>query len=120
MKGLIIRQPWLDLILSGQKTFEMRSKLTRIRGEIGLIQSGSGLVLGTAHLLDCVHLMRYELEKYQDKHCVDLQNPLLDKYRWAWQLSDARRFDKPLPYKHSRGAVIWVNLTFDKCLHQEE
>ncbi len=26
LKGLIIRQPWIDLILSGKKTWEMRSK----------------------------------------------------------------------------------------------
>jgi len=85
MKGLIIRQPWIDLILSGEKVLEMRSKRTNIRGEIGLFQSGSGLILGTCNLTNCI-------------------GPL------PIQARDVQRFEEPIPYKHSRGAVVWVNL----------
>lgn len=38
LHGLIIRQPWLDRILDGQKTWEIRGTNTQIRGPIGLIQ----------------------------------------------------------------------------------
>lgn len=40
-KGLIIKKEWLDLILSGEKHWEMRSNITLIRGDIALIQSKS-------------------------------------------------------------------------------
>jgi hypothetical protein len=44
--GLVIDKPWIDLILDGKKTWEMRSTLTKKRGKIALIRKGSkaGLV----------------------------------------------------------------------------
>lgn len=41
MNGLLIRRPWIDLILDGYKTREIRGMPTRIRGTIGLIASRS-------------------------------------------------------------------------------
>ena len=41
MDALIIRQPWLGLILSGKKTWEIRGSRTNKRGPIALIESGS-------------------------------------------------------------------------------
>jgi hypothetical protein len=41
MRGLIIREPWISLILSGKKTWEMRSKSCPQRGVIALILKGS-------------------------------------------------------------------------------
>jgi len=38
MNGLIIREPWISHILSGAKTWEMRTTPTRYRGPIGLIR----------------------------------------------------------------------------------
>ncbi len=56
MKGLIIKPKWADLILSGDKTIEIRGSRTKIRGEIGIIKSGSKKVFGTVELMDCVEL----------------------------------------------------------------
>jgi hypothetical protein len=110
MKGLIVRQPWLDLILSDQKTWEMRSKPTKNRGKIALIQSGSGLILGTCDLEACFFLNSVdEFEKNIEKHCVASWSNLV-KYRWAWVVGNPKRFESPKPYKHPHGAVIWVNL----------
>ncbi|MBF4307663.1 ASCH domain-containing protein, partial [Vibrio anguillarum] len=39
-KGLIVDQPWIDLILDGQKCWEMRSHTTHFRGDFALIQKG--------------------------------------------------------------------------------
>lgn len=50
MRGLRIRGPWIDLILSGGKTWEIRGSATRVRGLIALIESGSGTVVGVAEL----------------------------------------------------------------------
>ena len=54
MKGLIIDEPWIGFILSGRKTWEMRSRNTQIRGRIGLIRKGSKMVVGVADLVDTV------------------------------------------------------------------
>ena len=37
MKALIVREPWIDLILDGHKTWELRTQPTSIRGRIALI-----------------------------------------------------------------------------------
>ena len=46
MKGLIIDEPWISLIVSGQKTWEMRPRDTQVRGRIGLIRKKSKAVIG--------------------------------------------------------------------------
>jgi hypothetical protein len=51
MKGLIIKEPWISLILSRKKTRELRSRDTRVRGRIALIRKGSGTVIGVAELV---------------------------------------------------------------------
>ena len=56
MKGLIIKAPWIDYILSGKKTWEIRGCNTKIRGEIALIQSGTGKIYGTVELVDSLEL----------------------------------------------------------------
>ncbi len=49
-KGLIIDSPHIERILSGAKTWEMRSSKTAQRGRIALIRKGSGLVVGTVEV----------------------------------------------------------------------
>ncbi|MGL1404420.1 ASCH domain-containing protein [Vibrio parahaemolyticus] len=51
-RALIIRKPWIHLILAGLKTWEMRSTKTKIRGTIALIEQGTGLIVGLANLTD--------------------------------------------------------------------
>ena len=56
MKALIIKQPWIDYILEGKKIWEIRGNRTHIRDKIELIQSGSGLVIGSCEIIDCKEL----------------------------------------------------------------
>jgi len=42
MHALVIRPQWIEKILAGKKTWEIRGSRTAIRGIIGLIPSGSG------------------------------------------------------------------------------
>ena len=49
-RALIIQKPWVDLILDNIKIWEMRSTKTNVRGKIGLIEAGSGLIVGEAIL----------------------------------------------------------------------
>lgn len=48
MQGLVVDQPYVDQILSGLKTWEMRiTRTTKTkRGPIALIKKGSGAVTG--------------------------------------------------------------------------
>lgn len=53
MDGLIIKKKWLDLILSGKKTLEIRGHDTHKLGEtIYLLESGSHRAQSPGHLQD--------------------------------------------------------------------
>ena len=114
MRGLIIRDPWIDLILSGKKTWEIRGSKTKVRGEIALIRSGSGMVYGTCRFVDVIGTLSLRLMRMQfERHRVPLENlkaGLRYKNTYAWVITDARRLKDPIPYKHPQGAVIWVKL----------
>ena len=113
MKGLIIKKVHLDNIISGEKTWEIRSSNTKIRGKIALIESGSGTVVGTAYVSDSFALTDKDLLKNIDKHLVpkkSIKAGLRYKRPHAWVLTKAKRLKKPKPYKHKKGAVIWVEI----------
>jgi hypothetical protein len=114
IRGLIIRDPWIDEILSGRKSWELRGSSTSIRGRIALIRSGSGQVVGFCDLVGVVGpLTLQDLRGWIQKHRVP--NSLLKgrppyKKTFAWVLENARRLRLPVPYTHPSGAVIWVRL----------
>jgi hypothetical protein len=113
MRGLIIRSPWIEKILAGQKTWEIRGSRTKIRERIGLIRGGSGLVVGTCDLTEVVGpLSLKELKANARK--IGLQPSDLNerpyKTTYAWVMRNPKKFKKPKPYRHPSGAVIWVNL----------
>ncbi|WEJ62188.1 ASCH domain-containing protein [Thiomicrorhabdus lithotrophica] len=109
-RALIIKQPWIDLILSGKKTWEMRSRPTHIRGKIGLIEQGTGLIVGEADLFGVVEFQDIDLlASLSHNHCI-YDEETLEKWNTAWMLKNAKRYDKPTPYNHPQGAVVWVKL----------
>jgi hypothetical protein len=57
--------------------------------------------------MDYIHFMK--TRKY---HGMDADEATLvvDKWDVPWQLSNVKKYEKPIPYKHPQGAVIWVNL----------
>jgi len=112
MKGLIIKKEWLDKIFDEGKVWEMRTRNTSIRGQVGLIESGSGLVMGTANIIHSSFVPDYMRGKFIYKHKVE-DLSLLDKWSHAWVLTCSKRLAEPVPYNHPKGAVIWVNLPDD-------
>lgn len=112
-KGLIIDEPWIDLILQGKKTWEMRATSTNQRGWFALIRKGSGTVIGAA-FLDRVS-GPYEDEALLnaiDCHRVPESHFTKKGYNWryAWHLSNIKPLPEPVRYRHKSGAVIWVKL----------
>lgn len=113
-KGLVIKSPYIDRILAGTKTWEMRSSATSVRGPIALIKQGSGQVVGVANLVGVKGpLTKQDKLKAIDKHQISverLETGETDKWDSAWVLENAQPLKTPIYYQHPNGAVIWVNL----------
>lgn len=111
--GLIIAKPWIDLILGGEKTWEMRSKPYKKTGYIALIGKGTRSVLGIAKIDGYSgKLSLAELKQSEKKHRVPASKYESSDYKWfvAMYLSHIVSFAKPIPYEPRAGAVIWVKL----------
>jgi hypothetical protein len=110
MNGLVIRTPWVDKILAGDKIWEIRGTKTKVRGPVALIRGGSGLIVGRCELHDVVGpLTLQQLQDNGDKVGFTASKLPYEK-TYAWVLRNAVKFVPPRPYKHPSGAVIWVKL----------
>lgn len=113
LRGLVIKKEWLDKILAGEKTWEIRGSDCKKRGPVALIESGSGKIKGFAVIRDSFPVNREDLASNPDKHRISGERlDVADGYRrlHAWELSWAKRVN-PIEYRHKRGAVIWVDLS---------
>lgn len=109
MDILIVKKPWIDLILDGEKTWEIRGCDTKKRGRILLAESGTGLIRGSVELHHTCRLLEEDFETYRRKHQIPCQfEELPYKEPHIWWVRKPNRFEKPVPYKHPQGAVIWV------------
>lgn len=118
VKGLIIDEPWIGLILSGHKTWEMRKTACHHRGSIALIRKGSGQVVGTAEIVDSLPSIEdaSEYSRTESQHRIPPSRQptaFSDGWRTPWVLANAQRLAQPIAYTHPNGAVIWVNLDDD-------
>ncbi|MDF2372379.1 MAG: ASCH domain-containing protein [Rhizobiaceae bacterium] len=113
-KGLIIADPWISLILNGQKDWEMRSTATTHRGWFALIWKGTGAVYGVARLRSVgVPLSPSEMVAAYEHHKIPeamVTSGQVAKWTTPWQLSEVIRLPSPVRYRHKDGAVTWVNL----------
>lgn len=117
MHGMIIRESWIGYILDGTKTWEMRASPVRRRGRIALIRKGTGLVVGTAELIDSLPpLDAVSLAATHNRHRIpaNLDVEVLAA-RWVhpWVLRDVRRLARPVTAGQKPGQVIWVPLGCD-------
>lgn len=67
-RALIIRRPYIGQILCGLKLWEMRSSATKIRGRIGLIEAGSGLIVGEAQIVGVREIPKSETAWHETRH----------------------------------------------------
>ena len=98
---LTIKQPYVDLILDGAKTLEIRSWKTKYRGRL-YIQSSqkpvyedkySGYILGYVDLVD----IRPMTKRDKKKACTDFQDN-----QYAWILAGPQKI-KPIAQKGQLG-----------------
>jgi ASCH domain len=114
-RGLVIKQPWVGMIADGKKTWEMRTRRTKVRGWVGLIEKGAGHVIAVAYLRNSPpELRRNEHPLHYRKHRV-MPEPgkksYVGKYLFPWVVTNAIRLPKPVPYEHPSGAVTWVKFS---------
>jgi hypothetical protein len=107
---LIIKEPWINLILDGRKSLEIRGQSTKkaMQRVFLALSGGGGLVLGSA-LLVCCHgpLSRREWAELKNNHCV-AGDKLPYASTYAWELCSPQRFDVPVSYEHKQGCVVWA------------
>ena len=118
MKALVNDEPWITAILKGDKTLEMRKKNCNIRGEVALIRKGSGLVVGTANVVDSRPPIatRADYAAAEPKHQIPparQERALTDGWRTPWVLANAQQLQNAVRYKPPSVAVVWVNLEPD-------
>ena len=110
---LIIQQPWIDLILDGHKTLEIRGmRCKKPEGErIYLALSGAGgWVLGAATFVACHSpLSRAEYASLADGHRV-AGDALPYSATYAWEVRLPERFRLPVSYCHKLGQVVWATM----------
>lgn len=111
MKGLIIKKYWIEKIFYENKIWEIRGSNTKIRGRIFLIESGSGHIVGECEIIDSILLSEEEYRTNTKNHKINT-NEIKYPYKktYAWIIKNAFKYEKPVPYKHPQGAVIWVNI----------
>lgn len=115
MKALVIDEPWSSLILTGEKTGEMRKTGRKIRGTIALIRKGSGQVVGTAKVTDSLPPLPdpaayAAAEPFHRIPPARQRRAFEDGWRTPWVLADAHPLPGPVSDLHPNGAAIWVNL----------
>lgn len=113
MRALLIRRPWVDKILDGEKTWEIRGSRTSVRETIALVASGSGTVIGVCDLVDCIGpLKAEEFRKNAKKAGMRPSEATLGYYRqtFAWVMAKPKKLKTPIEYEHPPGAIIWVRL----------
>src|ERR1700756_5608293 len=70
-RGLIIQEPWVSLLLSGKKTWELRKDRTLLRERVALIRQGTGLMVGVGTIVDSLEpLTRKRMFETIDQHQV--------------------------------------------------
>jgi ASCH domain len=110
LSAIPIRPQWIELILNGTKTWEIRTKNTNKIGLVALIRSGSGTVVATANLSEVIKLTG----KLARQNARRMGMTTADAISWvgcnAWVLKDVVPLKKPIPYVHPSGAVTWVTL----------
>lgn len=113
LSAIPIRYPWIDLILAGVKTWEIRSKFTKKIGPVALIRAGSGTVVAIATLAEVIQLtskLAYENADIMGFKGLTREQAKDFDGEYAWVLKDVVKLKSPVPYKHPSGAVTWVTL----------
>ncbi len=113
-RALVVRAPWAGMLVRGDKTWEIRGAATHVRGPIAIAQGGTGLIVGTAVLSDCLGPLTLDQyrEAWRQRGGGDHpEAPSPYPLAFAWVMTHPSALRMPIPYSHPSGAVIWVKLS---------
>lgn len=106
---LIIQQPWIDLILEGIKSLEVRGSICNKKAgeKIYLALSGAGgYIIGSVSFVKCHGpFSRAEWTARAMQHCVGGDALPYGGNTFAWEFSKPQRFREPVPYVHKQGCA---------------
>ena len=112
--ALILKKDWLDMILCGRKTWEIRSMRTTKRERVALALSGTSLLLGDVEIVDCIKLDAAAFNANMAKHGVSPHRhaEVVGDYKqiFAWEVARPRRYSSPVSYAKKQGPITFVNL----------
>ena len=105
---LLLRPRWLSLILSGEKSLEIRGRNL----PAGPYWLGScGLIHGRAQLRAATRIQTAQAwQDLRQLHCVDGDEPPY-KRTYGFPIKVCERVSPPIPFARERGAVGIVNYT---------
>ena len=99
---LVLRQHWMNLILNGEKTLEIRRKRLK-QGDVWLGYRQE--IVGKAYLGEAIFINSTEAwNARRSQHRVETRG-LPYKKTWALPLAKVFRLPKTVPYLHPRGAI---------------
>lgn len=119
LDGLIVKQPWANVIVEGKKTMEVRGCRTKKQNEdIVIIESGMNRIIGDVRIFGYIELDKETFESNRDKHLINLSydEVLISfgyKKLYGWCLGEAREAAEPvICHNRKKGQVIWVKDAF--------
>ena len=107
MRCLKIDDKWVNLILCGKKTWEIRRTNTRIRERIALGNKKTECYVGYASIVNSAEMTVKKLLQHNDKHQA---NNFIEQYAkgrktlFAWVLKNVEGEPNPKHYSHSTGS----------------
>ena len=101
---MVLRQPWLDYILDGSKTMELRGRRYRM-GHAWLGMGGS--IYGRVNVVGAVSLTTEEFRAREQEHRWPANADAPYKTLWGLMLADVVRLPEPLPYWRPQCAIGW-------------
>ncbi len=104
IRVLVLKPDCAEAVVSGRKTWELRSFPAEMRGRVRIAASKPvRKLVGEVDIVDCHKVSEQRLLENHDKHLVlDL---LGMGVRYAWVLEGAAKYAEPRPYTKKAGAV---------------
>lgn len=112
-RGLIIKAPWAQALAEGRKRWELRNRPSEVRGPVAILEGGTCQAVGVMEIVDCVGPLDPAALRLAARRGLILPEEIHDADhapQYAWAVGKAQPFDRPIPYRHPRGAVVWVKL----------
>lgn len=121
-----MKNPYAEMLVTGQKTVEIRGSATEVGRTVAIALSGSKTLLGEVRLESCqlvavknaagqledVVGSEHTLASLKAQHRIE--NPMESvSYNkvYAWFVSSPLRYLVPVAYSHPTGAQLWVKLS---------